>query len=78
MGSSSLFFLLLLLLLPSGLELPECDGSAERQRQAFFHHGPLGARQPPHLVLRICGPGAGLLPALLHGFQDPALTESWQ
>lgn len=64
---------LLLLLLLLGFQLPECHRPAKRQRQAFLHHGPVWPRQPPHSVLRVGGRGPGLLPALLHGVQDPEL-----
>ncbi|KAA8594343.1 hypothetical protein FQN60_005177 [Etheostoma spectabile] len=58
----------------AGLKLPECDGPAERQREALLHHGPIGQRQPPHPLLRLRGPGPGLLPAVLLDLQDSALT----
>lgn len=72
--SSFTFFFLLLLSSLLGLKLPQCDRSAERQRETFLHHGPIWQRQPPHPLLRLYRPGPGLLPALLYGLQDPTLT----
>lgn len=60
----------------SGLQLPECDGSAERQREAFFHHGAVWQGQPAYSVLRVCGAGPGLLSALLPDLQDSAVTSA--
>lgn len=67
------YFLLIHPLL-SGLQLPECDGVADRQREALFHHGALWEGQPPHPLLRVHGAGSGLLPALLPDLQDTTVT----
>lgn len=77
-SSSHLPHFLFFLLLQLGFQLPERHRPAKRQRQAFLHHGPLWPRQPPHSVLRVGGRGRGLLPALLHGVQDPELIgDGW-
>lgn len=60
-----------------GLQLPECDRSADRQREAFFHHGSVREGQPPDSVLRVHGAGPGLLPALLPDLQDTAVTSDF-
>lgn len=60
----------------SGLQLPECNRSAERQRKAFFHHGAVWEGQPAYSVLRVGGAGPGLLPALLPDLQDTAVTSA--
>lgn len=72
-SSHSHCFLFLRLLLLLGLKLLECHRPADGQRQAFHHHGPLWPRQPSHSLLRVGGRGPGLLPAVLHGVQDPEL-----
>lgn len=60
----------------SGLQLPECDRSADGQREAFLHHGAVWEGQPPYSVLRVHGAGPGLLPALLPDLQDTAVTSA--
>lgn len=60
-----------------GLQLHECDRSAVRQREAFFHHGAVWEGQPPYSVLRVHGAGPGLLPALLPDLQDTAVTSDF-
>lgn len=60
-----------------GLQLHECDRSADRQREAFFHHGAVWEGQPPYSVLRVHGAGPGLLPALLPDLQDTAVTSDF-
>lgn len=71
------YYLLMIDPLLSGLQLPECDRSADWQREAFFHHGAVWEGQPPYSVLRVHGAGPGLLPALLPDLQDTAVTSAF-
>lgn len=71
------YYLLMIDPLLSGLQLPECDRSADWQREAFFHHGAVWEGQPPYSVLRVHGAGPGLLPALLPDLQDTAVTSDF-
>lgn len=70
------YYLLMIDPLLSGLQLPECDRSADRQREAFFHHGAVWEGQPPYSLLRVHGAGPGLLPGLLPDLQDTAVTSA--